>query len=428
MNVALYWQQHLRIIGGCALAVLVVGAAAIVTALLRARNKFEQRVEDRTRELALSKAKLKEAQRLAKIGYWERDVVADRITWSEETTKIFGLSSPDGALNQTKLQELIYPDDRQIQEQALKEALQTGRSYDVQYRIVRPDGDMRFVHVWDEIEYDQSGKPVRMFGTVQDVSERKRAESLLKENEEKLRQAQAELARVSRVTVMGELATSIAHEVNQPLVGVVTNANAAARWLAAIPPNIEEARHAVDRIGRDGNRASEVIKRVRALLRKGDSTRTQVNLNDLVNETLALVRPELTHNKVVLQTELTPNLPLVTADRVQVQQVLINLFVNALDALNDLEARPRLLRIHTELPAPHTVRVSVEDSGGGVDPDAIERVFEPFYTTKTHGLGMGLAISRSIVEAHGGRLWATPHNGSGVAFEFTLPVEKGGRA
>jgi PAS domain S-box-containing protein len=512
MNVALYWRQHLRIIGDCAIAVLLVGAAAIATVLLseifpglpgslffcavmlsawrgglgpgllasilssaacvlwpvlragingglwaeaprflmllfatvfiswlcskqkrtqaalrQARDVLEQRVQDRTRELASSEAKLKEAQRLAKIGYWERDLVADRITWSRETNTIFGLSLPDGALTQARLQEMIYPDDRQLQRQALNDALQTGRSYDVEYRIVRPDGGMRFVHVRDEMEYDQSGRPVRMFGTVQDVSERRQAESLLKENEEKLHHAQAELTRVTRVTVMGELAASIAHEVNQPLVGVVTNANAAARWLAAIPPNVEEARQAVDRIARDGTRASEVIKRIRALFRKQAPIKTQVNLNELIQETLALTQLELTCKQVVLQTELMPKLPFVTADRVQLQQVLINLFVNALDSLSASRAGLQILRVRTELSGPRTVQVTVEDNGGGIAHEAIERVFEPFYTTKKHGLGMGLPISRSIVEAHGGRLWATPRKSApGVTFEFTLPVDNGG--
>lgn len=397
-------------------------------ALHQARIELEQRVQDRTKELAANEAKLKEAQRLANIGYWERDILADRLTWSAETYRIFGRPPLDAAINQAKLQEMIYPDDRQIQKQALSEALETGRYYDVEYRIVRPDGDVRFVHVWDEIEYDASGKPIRMFGTVQDVTERRRTESRLKQDEEKLRQAQAELTRVSRATVMGELGAAIAHEVNQPLVGVVTNANAAARWLAAVPPNVEEARRAVDRIARNGERASEVIKRVKALLRKDHPTKTRFNLNKLIEETLALCQQELACKQVILETELASELPFVAADRVQLQQVLINLFMNALDALCDSKTRPRILRIRTQRQVSNAVLVTVEDTGCGVPPDDVERVFEPFYTTKTHGLGMGLAISRSIVEAHGGRLSATSHDGHGTTFEFTIPVENGGTA
>lgn len=397
-------------------------------ALHQARIELERCVQDRTKELATSEAKLKEAQRLAKIGYWERDLVADRITWSPETYKIFGLSSPLGAPTLAGLQEMIHPEDREIQKQALNEALQAGRSYDVEYRIIRPDGDVRFLHVWDEIEYDRSGRAIRMFGTVQDISERRRVEALLNENEEKLRLARAELTRVARVTAVGELAASIAHEINQPLVGVVTNANAAARWLAAVPLNVDEARQAIHRIARDGNRAGEVIKRIRALLTKDQPTKTQINLNELIKETLALSRPELTCKQVVLQTELAAKLPFVRGDRVQLQQVLINLFGNALDALGTLETRPRVLRIRTRLSAPDTVLVTVQDSGSGIAPDAIERVFEPFYTTKAHGLGMGLAISRSIVEAHGGRVSAARNNDSGVTFEFSLPVGNGAGA
>ncbi len=237
---------------------------------------------------------------------------------------------------------------------------------------------------------------------------------------------EAELAQVSRLTMMGEVTASIAHEVNQPLAAVVTNAQAVSRWLAATPPNLDESREAVHRIARDGNRASEVIRRIRALVKKGEPARTPVNLNELVQETIVLTKPELILNKVTLQTELAPELPRVPADRVQLQQVLLNLVVNAVDSMSAAADRPRFLRIRTDHPEPQAVQVAVQDTGLGIKPDEAERLFEPFYTTKPHGLGMGLAISRSIVEAHGGRLWATPDDGRGVTFQFTLPVQEGG--
>ncbi|HTQ51265.1 MAG TPA: ATP-binding protein, partial [Candidatus Acidoferrales bacterium] len=520
-------------------------------ALQLARDELEQRVNERTKELAASEAKLKEAQRLANMGYWERDLVADRITWSEETCRIFGLTTPSYTLNQTKLQEMIHPNDRQIQRQALTETVQLGRCHDVEYRIVRSDGDVRFIQIRDEIKTDQLGRAVRAFGTVQDITERKRAEALLhtqqqeiraiventpdwivrfdttlrrtyvnpafvraigiakevllgsepgsaadagarivksedleffrkalervldtgqplnventwtlptgrryftarlepefdthgaltsiltiardvtelKRHEEQLRQTQAELARVARVTILGELTASIAHEVNQPLMGVVTNANAATRWLAAVPPDLEEARLAVGRIARDGNRASEVIKRIRALMNKGEAVKVPIDLNELIQETITLTEPEVNHDRVTLRAELSPALPRVTADRVQLQQVILNLIMNALDSLSAVADRARVLHICSDHSQPDAVRVAVEDTGGGIAPQDTERIFEPFYTTKPHGLGMGLAISRSIVEAHGGRLWATPNNGAGVTFQFALPIQNGG--
>jgi PAS domain S-box-containing protein len=762
------------------------------------------RAQARLRE---SEGKLKEAQRIANIGYWERDFPANRITWSEETCRIFGLPPHDNDFSQEKLQELIHPDDRQLQSQALADALQGKGLYDVEYRIVRPGGELRFVHARDEIEYDKSGKIIRMFGTVQDITERKRVEEAMRESEKKfsklfqsspiaislstvnegryldvneeflrmvqrsreevvghtaveigiwvdseqraaniariqelgvgrnaeleirgqfgqithilwsaetlviggvscllgsslditerkraekllsaqaqeikaivenspdiivrfdrdlrrtyvnpafikasglprdallgreigsaakdgavdatkeeveilegslkhvldtgrplqfesswplpmdrrifsvhlepefdtqgaltsilaisrdvtehrraeeavresqqllnlvlatlpvgvlvtnqtgdivltneaakrvwgnvitsgqerwaqskgfwhdtgkkiepadwpsvralsegqttlnelidietfdgrqktiqnstapirsaegkiegvvivnediteqvraaeaLHQTQAELTHVSRLTTMGELTASIAHEVNQPLAAVVTNANAISRWLAAAPPDLEEARKAVQRIARDGDRASEVIKRIRALVKKSEPARTPLNLNKLIQETVALTQPELTRKKVSLKIRLAPNLPRVPADRVQLQQVLLNLVVNAIDSLSGVANRPRVLRIITDHSEPDAVHVSVQDTGAGIKQQEIEHLFEPFFTTKSQGLGMGLAISRSIVESHGGRLWAKPNKSHGATFQFTLPVQDGG--
>lgn len=247
-------------------------------------------------------------------------------------------------------------------------------------------------------------------------------------SEEKLRQAQAELAHVARVTMMGELTASIAHEVNQPLAAVVTNANAAFRWLDAKPPNLEEAREAVQRIARDGTRASEVILRIRAILKKSEPSRTPVNLNELIEETLILTQPELKQKKISLQVELSPHLPPVQADRVQLQQVLLNLLVNAVESLSAVAGRSRRLRVRTAQTDPLWVQVLVEDTGAGIKADQVERLFEPFHTTKEHGIGLGLSISRSIVDAHGGRLWAAPNDGHGATFQFSLPIQNGGES
>lgn len=646
----------------------LIETTAHIAAIAISRHHDQARLHD-------SEAKLKEAQRLANVGYWERDVTTDRVTWSEETWRIFGL--PPGnrtTLSQAELREMIHPDDRQLQIKKLADALRDGRPYDVEYRIIRPNGEVRFVHIWDEIVCDEASRPRRMFGTVQDVTERKRAENLLhareqeiraivenspdlivrfdrmlrrtyvnpavvkasgvsresllgreicsttndaaapataeeiqllkkslkyvfdtgrplhfestwplpvgrraffhhmvpefdsqgmltsvlsisrditklkesqqllhlvlatlpvavavtdrtgdivlanntskrlwgdvvvsglerwteskgfwhdtgkriapedwasaralsggqtslnelidietfdgqrktilnssapirdaaglivgavivnedvtelKASEEKLRRTEAELARVARITMMGELTTSIAHEVNQPLAAVVSNANAASRWLAASPPDLGEAREAVLRIARDGTRASEVIKRIRALAKKGEPTRVPVDLNELIKETVGLTHPDLVQKRVSLDITFELKLPAVPADRVQLQQVLLNLIVNALDSMSTVTEHPRVLRIQTGHVEPDTVQVTVKDAGRGISPAENEHLFQPFYTTKPHGLGMGLAISRSIVEAHGGRLWATPNDGPGATFHFTLPVQEG---
>jgi len=252
-----------------------------------------------------------------------------------------------------------------------------------------------------------------------EIAERKQAE-------EAVRQAQAELAHVTRVMTMGELATSIAHEVNQPLAAVVTNGNACLRWLAGEAPNLDEAREAARRIVRDGKRAGEVIARTRALLKKTGSEKERLDLNEAIREVVALAQGEVRRNRVALHLELAGDLPPVLGDRVQLQQVVLNLIMNGIEAMSAVEDRPRALVLRTQSGEINQVRVTVQDSGIGLDPQSIERIFEAFYTTKRVGMGMGLSISRSIVENHGGRLWAVPHDGPGVTFEFALPVEAAG--
>jgi PAS domain S-box-containing protein len=251
--------------------------------------------------------------------------------------------------------------------------------------------------------------------TITDITERKHAE-------EALQKAQAELAHITRVTTMGELASSIAHEVNQPLAAIVTNGNAALRWLAAEPPNLDEARESVGRIVRDGHRASEVVGRVRALFRKAATAKERLDINDLIQDVLALVPGELRRNHVQLRTVLAHDLPQVVADRVQLQQVLLNLIINAVEAMSTVADRQRRLLIRSQRADADGVLVSVEDSGVGIGSQNPSQLFDAFFTTKPDGLGMGLSISRTTIEAHGGRLWATANDGTGATFQFTLPV------
>jgi signal transduction histidine kinase len=245
-----------------------------------------------------------------------------------------------------------------------------------------------------------------------------------KQSEEALRQAQAELAHATRVTTLGELTASIAHEVNQPLAGVVSSGNACMRWLASEPPNIEKARQSVDRIIRDANRASEVVARVRSLAKKAPLQKGWLNLNDMVLETTALTRMEVAQHRASLSTQLSDAGPLVWADRIQLQQVIINLIMNAVEAVSAVSDGPRDLFISTAKYESDGVLFTVRDSGTGLDPEKLERIFNAFYTTKPEGMGMGLAVSRSIIEGHGGRLWASPNEPRGAVFQFTLP---GGR-
>src|SRR6516164_135660 len=239
--------------------------------------------------------------------------------------------------------------------------------------------------------------------------------------QEGLIRAQAEIARIARITTMGELAASIAHELNQPLGSIVTTGDACLRWLAAKPPNLDEARQAVEAIIRDGTRASSVLVRIRGLLRRGERLRERLDINDIIREVIALLEGELRRNAISLQTDMPENLPPVVVDRVLLQQVILNLIVNAMEAMWAVRDRARVLRIRTEGQPSASIVVLVQDSGVGVDPELPNRMFEAFYTTKVQGIGMGLTISRSIIEAHGGRLWAVANDGPGSSLRFTLP-------
>jgi C4-dicarboxylate-specific signal transduction histidine kinase len=266
-----------------------------------------------------------------------------------------------------------------------------------------------------------TGEKPGFFATVVvDITEHKRAEEELRHKEISLREAQSELAHVGRVTMMGELAASIAHEVSQPLAGIVTNANASLRWLGAESPNLEEARESIRRIIRDGNRSADVVSRMRTLFKKASTATESLDINDTIEEVVTLTETEAKRNNVTLSMELAPNLPPVTGDRVQLQQVIVNLILNGIEAMRNLENQERNLIIRTQRGEGGEVRVSVQDSGIGFDPNSAERMFDPFHTTKADGLGMGLSISRSIVESHGGRLWAESNDGPGATFQFIL--------
>ena len=280
-----------------------------------------------------------------------------------------------------------------------------------------PDHSVKYLHVVAHGTRDQDGQ-LEYIGAVQDVTERRLSE-------EALGKVRSELAHVARVTSLGALTASIAHEVNQPLSGIITNASTCLRMLAADPPNVDGARETARRTIRDGNRASEVITRLRALFGKKDATNESVDLNEATREVIALSLSELQRSRVILRPELADDLPPVTGDRVQLQQVILNLLLNASDAMSGVDDRPRQLVIRTERDEDDRVRLSVQDAGVGFEPQDEDRLFDAFYTTKSGGMGIGLSVSRSIIESHHGRLWAAPNDGPGATFSFSIPCDRG---
>jgi C4-dicarboxylate-specific signal transduction histidine kinase len=276
-----------------------------------------------------------------------------------------------------------------------------------------PDGSVKYIHLVAQAVRDQRGQ-LEFIGTLMDVTAAKRAA-------EDLRRAQADLANVSRVTTLGEVAASIAHEVNQPITAVVSNAEACRRWLDGSAPNLDEARAAVERIINSGHRAGEITRRVRAIFSKSDTAKTRLDINDVVNEAIALVEYQLSRQRVSLRIEFAADLPQVNGDRIQLQQVVVNLVNNGVEAMQPVTDRPLELVIRTHQDDAHRVLVAVQDCGVGIGAENAEQLFKPFFTTKSSGMGMGLAICRSIIEAHGGRLSASGNVGPGATFQFVLP-------
>lgn len=359
-----------------------------------------------------------DAQRLSRTGNFTADIVADEHTWSTELYRIFGME-PGTKIRVQAVRDCIHPDDLAAFDTGFAHSL-GGADFDLVFRIFTPAGDLKHVHAIGRLTELVAGRPM-FIGAIQDVTERKLAEDALN-------RARSDLAHVARVTTLSTLTASIAHEVNQPLSGVITNASTCLRILDADPPNVETARETARRIIRDGNRAADVVARLRALFSKKEFMLEALDLNDATREVVALTMSDLQRNRVILQSELAEDLPQVIGDRVQLQQVVLNLLRNASDAMVDVEGRPRHLLIRTEREAGDRVRVIVRDAGVGIAPDNVEKLFEPFHTTKSGGMGIGLSISRSIVERHRGRLWAEPNEGPGATFAFSIPCASPGTA
>ena len=340
------------------------------------------------------------------------------IAANEALQKMLGYT--EGELKGRTILDITHEEDRAATQPGMTTADGgQGRVFRIEKRYVRKDATLVWADVSSVFVPARGNNRAFYSIVIVDITERRRTEEELRQKEISLREAQAELAHVSRVTTMGELAASIAHEVNQPLSGIVASANAGLRWLASESPDIAEAQAAFRRVIRDGNRTADVISRMRALFKKADPTRDRLDVNELILEVITLTQSEALRNKVGLRTELASDLPPVLGDRVQLQQVLVNLTLNAIEAMNTVDLG-RDLAISTQRGDGGEIQVVVRDSGSGFDPMSAERIFDAFHTTKPGGLGMGLSISRSIVESHGGRLWAEANEGPGATFRFTL--------
>jgi signal transduction histidine kinase len=370
---------------------------------------------ERTRSeeaLKRSEALLAKAQRLSATGSFCWRAETDDIKWSQEAYRIFEFD-PAVTMTPELIRTRVHPEDVPLFDEIINRARRTDSDFEYEHRLEMPDRTVKYLRVVAHGTKDQEGR-VEYIGAIQDMTQRRLSE-------ETLSKTRSELAQIARAMSLGALTASIAHEVNQPLSGIITNASTCLRMLDADPPDLNGARETARRTLRDGNRASDVITRLRALFGKKGVTSDSVDLNEATREVIALSRSELQRSRVTLRTELADGLPAVTGDRVQLQQVILNLLLNAAQAMNSVDDRSRRLMIRTEREGEDHVRLTVQDVGVGFAGKDVDRLFEAFYTTKTGGMGIGLSVSRSIIESHHGRLWAAPNDGPGATFSFSIP-------
>lgn len=374
-----------------------------------------------TQELRREQAYLAEAQSLAHIGSWACNFITGQIFHlSDEVLRFYGFDPGQGPVPFERLYSATHPEDEPALRGKFYGAIQARKDYDLEYRICRPDSTVRFLRSVGH--HNPAGEIGEYVGITMDITERKRAE----QERERLRQLETDLAHINRVNMLGELAAALAHEIKQPIAASITSANALLRWLAHDPPELERARAAASRIEQDGNRAADVINRLRSFYKKGPPPeREPVDVKDIIQEITVLLRNEAVRHSVTIHSELEVNVPNILADRVQLQQVFMNLMLNAIEAMKGTGGE---LTICSRLDPQGQLTISIRDTGVGLPAENAERIFEAFHTTKPQGTGMGLAITRSIVESYGGRIWATANQGAGATFHFTLPVEAKARA
>jgi PAS domain S-box-containing protein len=394
--------------------------------LQEAKDEMEARVAERTSELARllaelreSEARLAEAQRIAHLGSWEWDTSQGDTVWSDEVFRIFGMKPQKKPVSSRDFNQRVHPDDRGAVAEATRQALENpAKGFDHQYRIVRPDGSVRYVHEYGHVTVDGKGNPRHVIGTTQDITEMK----VLEAETQKLR---ADLAHLDRVVTLSTLTGAIAHEVNQPLTAILNNAQAALRYLEPEQTDLEEVREALKDIISDDKRARDVMRRLRTLLKKKRNIMEPFDLNMTVLDTIRLLHSETVIRNADITTDLDPGLPVIYGDRIQMQQVILNLVMNALEAVKDSPRDARRIEVVSRSLEVHEVRITVNDSGPGFGEDKLEDVFKPFYTTKAEGTGLGLTVCRSIVESLGGRMWAENRNGGGASVSLRFPAEEG---
>jgi PAS domain S-box-containing protein len=380
------------------------------------RKQAEEALQTREAELTRANQFMAIAQELSQTGSYSRVMDTDEQTLSDQMYRICEFD-PKMKVTHEMVFSRVHPEDLPAVEASWKAALEAGTDITIAYRFVTDSGAVKHFRTISRPELNVLGQLTHV-GATQDVTEIKRVEDAAN-------QARAELAHVVRVSALNALAASIAHEVNQPLAGIITNASTCLRLLEADPPDLEGVKATAKRTIRDANRAADVIQHLRALFGRKELSIESLNLNDAAGEVLTLCSSELQHRRVTVQTDFAEDMPVVRGDRVQLQQVILNLILNAADAMSCIYETPRYLRVETCCDNTSQACLSVRDCGTGIDPGSIEKIFDAFYTTKTGGMGIGLSVSRSIIESHNGRLWATANEGPGATFVFSIPCEFG---
>jgi len=387
---------------------------AIVASMSYEMSRNVLRTAQLSDDLLDSEERIALAAQAVGLGFWMWRIEDDQIWGSEGWLRLYGFDA-DADISYEAITQRIHPDDRQAVVRDWRSALEDRGDYAAEYRVVWPDGTQRWIAARGRMQRDTHGKSARVLGVAVDITGRKEAELELARQRDRL-------TNLSRVTMLGELSGALAHELNQPLTAILSNAQAAGRFLAHEQPDLDEVREIIADIVAEDKRAGEIIRRLRLLFKTGAVQRQPLDVNEVIEEVLTLAHSELVNQGISVQTELTPNLPMLNGDRVPLQQVLLNLVMNACDAMAGAEPADRQLTIFTDL-AGHDVRISVADRGAGIAPENPERIFDAFYTSKAHGLGLGLAVCRTIITAHHGKLWATNNPEGGATFHFTLPGE-----
>ncbi|MGD0417703.1 MAG: ATP-binding protein [Terriglobales bacterium] len=374
-----------------------------------------------SRDLQVSQAGLREnEQRMslavdaANLGIWIRDITKNEIWASDKWRELFSFT-PSEPLDFERILRRLHPDDREVFEQVLTKALAGGGNYETEFRLALPDGGLRWISSHGQVEFDATGQPLRIRGASRDVTAHK-------QSEQETQLLRREVAHVARVTMMGQLASALAHEINQPLGAILRNAEAAELFMQDASPDLDEIRAIVADIRKDDQRAGAVIDRMRGLLKRQPLNTRELDVSELVGDVRALVRADAAARQVKLEVHVPGDLPPVRGDRVHLQQVLLNVILNGMDALDGTSGTENRISVIVSRNGNQTVEIAVSDTGSGIPADKLAHIFDPFFTTKPNGMGMGLPISRTIIEAHGGRFWAENNASGGATFRFTLPI------